>query len=69
MTAERIAKTQRDIGQILPKRSEYVLNTSEYEDIRVRLTELLDAQKAKDAAASPRPTLRRSSETEIPKFD
>jgi len=69
MTAERIAKTQRDIGQILPNRSEYVLNTSEYEDIRIRLTGLLEAQKARDAAAAPRPTLRRSSETEIPKFD
>jgi predicted Zn-dependent protease len=64
MTAERIAKTQRDIGQVLPDRAEYVLNTSDYEEIRVRLNDLLDLQKAKDAAAPQAPTLRRPNEIE-----
>jgi predicted Zn-dependent protease len=62
MTAERIAKTQRDIGKLLPDKPEYVLNTSEYEDIRVRVTELLEAQKAKDATLPAPPTLRRPDE-------
>ena len=69
MTAERIAKTQRDIGQILPARPQYVINTSEYEDIRTRLNDLLEVQKAKDASAPAAPTLRRPSEAEAPKFN
>lgn len=64
MTSDRIAKTQRDIGQVLPDRPEYVLNTSEYEDIRTRLSDLIEARKVKDAAAPQAPTLRRASELE-----
>lgn len=37
LTPDRIAKTQKNIDQLLPARKEYVLNTSEYEDIRARL--------------------------------
>ena len=62
MTANRIARTQRDIGQILPNRGEYVINTSDYEDIRTRLLDLLEVQKAKDATAPQPPTLRRPNE-------
>ena len=62
MTADRIAKTQKDIGAILAERPEYVLNTSEYEDVRARLNDLLDAHAARDAAAPARPTLLREGE-------
>jgi len=59
LTPERIAKTQKDIGELLPLRSEYVLNTSEYEDVRARLAEITEQRKA-DAKDAGRPTLRRN---------
>ena len=58
LTPERIEKTQKDIDDLLPSRAEYVLNTSEYEEVRARLMELTHERKpeAKEAA---KPTLRR----------
>ena len=37
LTPDRIEKTQKNIDMLLPARAQYVLNTSEYEDIRARL--------------------------------
>jgi predicted Zn-dependent protease len=37
LTPERIEKTQKNIDTLLPVRDSYVLNTSEYEEIRARL--------------------------------
>ena len=62
MTSDRIAKTQLDIGQVLPNRDQYVINTSDYEEIRARLNDLLEVQKAKDATAPQPPTLKRPNE-------
>ena len=54
-TGDRIEKTQNNIDSLLPARSEYVLNTSEYEEARERLNRL-----TKPVAADPaRPTLIR----------
>jgi len=63
MTSDRIAKTQKDIGTMLPNHAEYVINTSEYEDVRARLNDLLLAHGAKDAAAPRKPTLLREGES------
>jgi predicted Zn-dependent protease len=40
LTPDRIEKTQKNIDKLLPARAQYVMNTSEYEDIRSRLEEL-----------------------------
>jgi predicted Zn-dependent protease len=56
LTPERIAKTQKNIDQLLPARSEYVINTSEYEDVRARLNRI--AKPRTDEPAKP--TLRRN---------
>ena len=58
LTPDRIRKTQKDIGELLPARSEYVLNTSEYEDVRARLAQITEARKAETKDAG-RPTLQR----------
>jgi hypothetical protein len=58
MTDERIVKTQKNIDELLPGRSEYVLNTSEYEDVRARLAAI--SQQHKPDAKDNRPTLRRT---------
>jgi predicted Zn-dependent protease len=58
LTPDRIEKTQKNINELLPSRPEYVLNTSEYEDVRVRLHELADQRKP-ETKEHGRPTLRR----------
>ncbi len=54
LTSDRIAKTQHNIDKNLPPRSEYVVNTSEYEDVRARLVRLQGQRKAPEKSA---PTL------------
>jgi predicted Zn-dependent protease len=55
MDAARIRKTDQEIESILPSRDEYVINTSEYIDIRQRLISL---EARKKAAEDGRPQLR-----------
>ncbi len=59
MTADRIRSTQKNIDAILPGKPEYVVNTSEYEDIRARLIKLQSRTKAGDPS---RPRLRKMPE-------
>jgi len=59
LTADRIEKTQNNINQLLPSRKEYVLNTSEYEEVRARLGEILQDHKT-DLKEQNHPTLRRA---------
>lgn len=40
LTPDRIEKTQKNIDKLLPARAQYLVNTSEYEDIRARLEAL-----------------------------
>jgi predicted Zn-dependent protease len=58
LTQDRIEKTQKNIDAILPARGEYVLNTSEYEEIRARLESLTPAPPAAHDGDT-RPTLIR----------
>lgn len=54
LTSDRIAKTEKNIGALLPARGEYVVNTSEYEEMRERLNRMT----VKSAGPDPsRPTL------------
>jgi beta-barrel assembly-enhancing protease len=46
MTADRIQKSQKNIQENLPAKAEYIVNTSDYEDVRHRLIEILDIRKA-----------------------
>ena len=45
LTADRIERTQKNISEMLPQQDQYVLNTSEYEDIRTRLGNLIERHK------------------------
>jgi beta-barrel assembly-enhancing protease len=56
LTGDRIEKTQKNIDELLPGRSEYVLNTSEYEDVRARLGGLSQQHKP-DPKEREHPTL------------
>jgi predicted Zn-dependent protease len=64
LTPDRIEKTQQNIGHLLPQHAEYVLNTSEYEDVRARLSDLT-AQRKPDPKAANKPTLRRTPSEQL----
>jgi predicted Zn-dependent protease len=64
LTPDRIAKTQKNIEEMLPERKEYVLNTSEYEDVRERLADLGHAAKTAPAKTDA-PVLQRTPSKSI----
>jgi predicted Zn-dependent protease len=57
-TPDRIEKTQEEIGQILPDRNQYLLDTSEFQSVKLRLAQLQNRRKIDDKK-EPRPALRR----------
>jgi predicted Zn-dependent protease len=61
-TPDRIAKTQDEINTLLPPEPEYKLDTSEFQDIKERLTHLENRHKV-DNGHDGGPTLRRAAST------
>jgi beta-barrel assembly-enhancing protease len=59
MTEDRIAKAQKNINEILPAKPEYVVNTSEFNDMRGRLIAMHRGRK-RDSADPAKPTLKRA---------
>ena len=59
-TPDRIAKSQTEINTVLPAREEYKVDTSEFEDVKVRLAAIENRHKI-DQGRDMRPTLRRAS--------
>ena len=60
-TPERIQNAQKEIARILPARSEYIVTTSEFDQVKARLRSILYAKKAKDNDGT-KPTLRTRTE-------
>ena len=60
MTEDRVRDAQKTIDRYLPERGEYVLTTSEFEQVRARLA-ALNARKLIDAGAGGKPQLRKRS--------
>jgi len=52
--ADRIRKTQKEIAEILPAKSEYVVTTSRYREMRERLVNLQSARKPEERPTPPR---------------
>ncbi len=61
-TQDRIIKAEEEIKTILPKRSEYLVSDSEFQNVKDRLNALLGTWK-KVESASNKPTLRRREPT------
>jgi beta-barrel assembly-enhancing protease len=59
-TPDRITKTQEEIHRILPARLEYVVTTSEFDEVKVRLAAVENRRKIPDQSVEhdKRPTLR-----------
>jgi len=60
MTDDRIKSAQKNISEILKSKPEYVLNTSEFNDVKGRLSMLHNRRRIDTKEDSSRPTLRRS---------
>lgn len=64
-TEDRIEDTQKHIQELLPSRPEYVVNTSEFIEVKARLAQLHGRGKLEEKE-SDRPTLRRTPSGTIP---
>ena len=60
MTDDRIKASQEEIQTILKAKPEYVVNTSEFNDVKARLYSLHNRRKDKGKDDPNRPTLRRT---------
>jgi len=61
LNGERLKKTQAEIEKVLPQKAEYVVNTSEYADVRGRLLSIENQRKMRSTEKDPKgPVLRRS---------
>jgi len=60
-TPDRIEHSQQEIARILPPRDEYVVTTSEFDDVKARLARIENKRKLNDNKDGKKPTLRRAS--------
>src|SRR5712691_11607225 len=58
---ERIQKTQEEIARILPAKPEYVVTTSEFDEVKARLASIENRHKVLDQKDANKPSLRRTS--------
>ncbi len=60
-TPDRIAASQKEIATILPARPQYIVTTSEFDDVKARLAMIENRHKVLDEKDANRPSLRRAS--------
>ena len=60
-TPDRITKSQEEIATILPARAQYMVTTSEFDDVKARLAALENRRKLIDEKDGKKPSLRRTS--------
>ncbi len=60
-TPDRVKKVQQEIATLLPPKPEYILDTSEFENVKFRLAALEDRRRLENQYTG-RPTLRRRAQ-------
>lgn len=60
-TPDRIEASQKEIATILPARPQYLVTTSEFDEVKARLAALENRRKMVDEKDSKKPSLRRTS--------
>jgi beta-barrel assembly-enhancing protease len=62
-TPDRVEKTQHEIKTLLPPRMQYKIDTSEFDDMKARLSDFENRHTPKNDNQEQRPTLRRASQS------
>src|SRR6202142_3230555 len=62
-TPDRIEKSQEEIRKILPAKPQYIVTTSEFDQVKARLAAIENKHKVIDEKDSNKPSLRRTSNT------
>ena len=60
-TPDRIEHSQEEIAHLLPAKPEYLVTTSEFDDVKARLARIENKRKINDKNDDNKPTLRRAS--------
>jgi len=63
-TPDRIEKSQEEIRKILPAKAEYIVTTSEFDEVKARLAQIENKHKLLDQKDANKPSLRRTSNTD-----
>ncbi len=63
-TPDRIAASQKEIATILPAKAQYIVTTSEFDDVKARLSTIENRHKVLEEKDGSRPSLRRTSTTD-----
>ena len=63
-TGDRIIKSEEEIKQILSKRDQYLVSTSEFDDVKARLQQVISNRKKLKPGDSGGPTLRKRQPTD-----
>jgi predicted Zn-dependent protease len=63
-TPDRIEKTQEEIRKILPSKTEYIVTTSEFDEVKGRLASIENRHKVLDPKDANKPSLRRTSNSD-----
>ncbi len=62
-TPDRISASEEEIATILPAKQDYLVTTSEFDDVKARLARIQNKRKIDDKKDPNKPTLRRTSAT------
>jgi predicted Zn-dependent protease len=62
-TPDRIDRSEEEIATIMPARPDYVVTTSEFDDVKARLARIENKRKLNDGKGGNKPTLRRAGGT------
>ena len=62
-TPDRIAQLQKEIATILPNKEQYLVTTSEFDDVKTRLAAIENRRKVTDSKDDNKPTLRRTAQS------
>ena len=60
-TPDRIEKSQEEIRKILPSKPQYIVTTSEFDEVKARLASIENRHKVLDQKDGNKPSLRRTS--------